>query len=59
MVIYLVKPPDGREKIVVSLDGEYVCVESSPGVCQKLPKDVLRDLLDYWWHKGYEVKLIG
>ena len=58
MVVYVVKLPDGKGRIVVSIDGEYACVEHSPGVCRKMPREVLEELLDYWWHKGYEVKMV-
>lgn len=58
MAVYVIKPPKVEGRIIVSLEGEYACVEHSPGVCRKVPREVLEELLDYWWHKGYEVKLV-
>jgi hypothetical protein len=58
VAIYLIEPPDEKKKIVVSLDGEYACVESSPGKCFKLPKEVAKGILHAAWHRGYRVKKV-
>jgi len=48
---------DGKEiDIEVDEKRATVCVKGSPQVCQELPPDIVKDVIEEIWHRGGKVR---